>query len=196
MREFTQVTGKAHSLPDADIDTDIIYPARFLLITARKGLGAYAFADRRNDLDFPIREDDERPILIAGPNFGCGSSREQAPWAIGDLGIRVIIAISFGEIFHTNCFRNGILPIRLDGPTVEALRSHAEAGGNIAVDLEARTVKAEGMAPIAFDVAGDAREALLKGWNDTTRIMALHGAHIAAFEAAQQRTAPWLWTRK
>lgn len=196
MRKLTQVTGKAHSLPDSDVDTDIIYPARFLLITAKKGLGAYAFADRRDDPDFPIREDDQRPILIAGPNFGCGSSREQAPWAIGDLGIRVIIAISFGEIFHANCFRNGILPIRLDGSLVGALHRHAEGGGIISVDLEARTIKADGIAPIRFDVAAEAREALLKGWNDTTRILELHGAHIAAFEAVQQQTAPWLWTRK
>jgi 3-isopropylmalate/(R)-2-methylmalate dehydratase small subunit len=196
MRALTKVEGQAVSFPDADIDTDIIYPARFLLITEKKGLGAYAFADRRGEPDFSFRAGEDRPILITGPNFGCGSSREQAPWAIGDLGIRVIIAESFGEIFYSNCFRNGLLPIRLDGATVEALRARAEAGGIISVDLETCRIEAGDLPPISFDVADDRREALLKGWNDTTRILALHGAEITAFEAAQQRAAPWLWTKR
>nr|WP_087573441.1 MULTISPECIES: 3-isopropylmalate dehydratase small subunit [unclassified Sphingomonas]AJW29431.1 3-isopropylmalate dehydratase small subunit [Sphingomonas sp. JE1] len=196
MRALTRVEGRAVSLPDADVDTDIIYPARFLLITEKKGLGAYAFADRRGEPDFPFRGGEHRPILIAGPNFGCGSSREQAPWAIGDLGIRVIIAESFGEIFYSNCFRNGLLPIRLGTATVDMLRAHAEAGGIITVDLETRQINAGDRPPIPFDVADDRREALLKGWNDTTRILALHGAEINAFEAAQQRAAPWLWTKR
>ena len=196
MRALTVVEGKAISLPDADVDTDIIYPARFLLITEKKGLGRYAFADRRDQPGFPLGEENDRPILIAGPNFGCGSSREQAPWAIGDLGIRVIVAESFGEIFYSNCFRNGMLPIRLDPAQVQALRSHAEGGGTIRVDLEQKQITAEGLEPITFEIAEDRREALLKGWNDTTRIIALHGADIAAFEAAQQRAAPWLWTAR
>lgn len=196
MRALTRVEGEAVSFPDADIDTDIIYPARFLLITEKKGLGAYAFADRRDEPDFPFRDDEERPFLIAGPNFGCGSSREQAPWAIGDLGIRVIIAESFGEIFYSNCFRNGILPIRLDPATVETLRTVAKAGHVIAVDLERRRIEADDLPPIPFDVADDRREALLKGWNDTTRILALHEAEITAFEVAQRRAAPWLWNKR
>ncbi|MFT3966033.1 MAG: 3-isopropylmalate dehydratase small subunit [Sphingobium sp.] len=195
MRELVTVTGQAISFPDADIDTDIIYPARFLLITEKKGLGAYAFADRREDADFPIPVDNDRPILITGPNFGCGSSREQAPWAIGDLGIRIIIAESFGEIFYSNCFRNGMLPIRLAPEPVARLRARAEEGGIITVDLESRTITGAGT-PIAFDVADDRREALLKGWNDTTRILALHEGDITAFEAAQQHSAPWLWTTR
>jgi 3-isopropylmalate dehydratase small subunit len=195
MKELTTVTGRAVSLPDADIDTDIIYPARFLLITEKKGLGAYAFYDRRGDQGFPFRENDDRPILIAGPNFGCGSSREQAPWAIGDLGIRVIIAESFGEIFYSNCFRNGMLPIRLNGQIVEALRLRAEAGDTITVDLAAQLILVHDLPALGFDIAEDRREALLKGWNDTTRILALHGEDITAFEAAQRRTSPWLWQR-
>ena len=196
MRALTRAVGRAVSLPDADVDTDIIYPARFLLITEKKGLGAYAFADSRDKADFPFRAGEEHPILIAGPNFGCGSSREQAPWALGDLGIRVIIAESFGEIFYSNCFRNGLLPIRLDGTMVEMLRAHAEAGGIISVDLETCRIEAGDLPPIAFAVDDDRREALLKGWNDTTRILALHGADITAYEAAQQRSAPWLWTTR
>ena len=195
MKALTTVTGQAISFPDADIDTDIIYPARFLLITEKKGLGAYAFADRRAEPDFPFHAGDERPILIAGPNFGCGSSREQAPWAIGDLGIRVIVAESFGEIFYSNCFRNGMLPIRLGPEHVAALRARAEANGFITVDLDSRTITGAGT-PIPFSVPEDRREALLKGWNDTTRILALHGADITAFEMAQRRAAPWLWTTR
>ncbi|MET0365710.1 MAG: 3-isopropylmalate dehydratase small subunit [Sphingobium sp.] len=195
MRELVTISGQAVSFPDADIDTDIIYPARFLLITEKKGLGAYAFADRRDAPDFPFKSGEDRPILIAGPNFGCGSSREQAPWAIGDMGIRVIIAESFGEIFYSNCFRNGMLPIRLDRATVETLRARAEAGGIITVDLESRTITGAGT-PIEFAVADDRREALLKGWNDTTRILALHSEDITAFETAQKGAAPWLWTAR
>lgn len=199
MKAMSQVTGQAISLPDADIDTDIIYPARFLLITEKKGLGQYAFADRRDDPAFPIREHEDRPILVAGSNFGCGSSREQAPWAISDLGIRVIIAESFGDIFANNCFRNGMLPIRLSPAEVEAVRATAEAGEIITVNLVSRTISGDGTgagAPIPFTVPDDQRETLLNGWNDTTRILALHGADVTAFEAAQQRAAPWLWTTR
>ena len=196
MRELTRVSGRAISLPEADIDTDIIYPARFLLITEKKGLGAYAFYDRRGEAGFRFTENEDCPILIAGPNFGCGSSREQAPWAIGDLGIRVIIAESFGEIFYSNCFRNGILPIRLDRQMVEALRLRAEASDTITVDLENRLITVHDLPAVGFDIADDRREALLKGWNDTTRILALHGEDIAKFEAAQRRASPWLWTTR
>jgi len=195
MRTLSTVVGQAISLPEADIDTDIIYPARFLLITEKRGLGAYAFADRREEAGFPIGPTNDRPILIAGPNFGCGSSREQAPWAIDDLGIRVIIAESFGEIFYGNCFRNGLLPIRLDSGHVATLRAVAEADGTISVDLEARAVTAGGDV-IFFDIAEDRREALLKGWNDTLRILALHAEDISRFEAAQRRSAAWLWTAR
>src|SRR5690606_36197037 len=116
------------------------------------------------------------------------------PWAIGDLGIRVIVAESFGEIFYSNCFRNGMLPIRLERDRVESLRRIAEANGTILVDLKAKAVIAGDLAPISFEVADDRRQALLNGWNDTTRILALHAADIARFEAAQKRAAPWLWT--
>jgi len=195
MRPMTTVTGRAVSLPDADVDTDIIYPARFLLITEKQGLGIHAFADRRIEPGFPIGNDNDRPILIAGPNFGCGSSREQAAWALGDLGFRVIVAERFGEIFHGNCFRNGILPIRLDARHVAVLRAAAERGGEIRVDLTTRTIASDGVS-IAFEVAEDRREALMNGWNDTLRILALNGDDIARFETAQRQAAPWLWTRK
>jgi len=195
MTPFTQVTGRAVSLPDADIDTDIIYPARFLLITEKRGLGRYAFHDRRDDPGFPITGDAAPPILIAGPNFGCGSSREQAPWAIGDLGIRVIVAPSFGEIFFGNCFRNGLLPIRLAPPLIAGLHGVAAQDGAMTVDLVDREIRVEGHPPIAFEISEDRRESLINGWNETTRLLALHTQDIAHFEAAQRRDAPWLWTK-
>lgn len=195
MRGLRAVRGLGISLPDADVDTDIIYPARFLLVTAKKGLGIHAFADRRGVAGFPIQAGNDRPILIAGPNFGCGSSREQAAWAIGDLGIRVIVAESFGEIFASNCFRNGMLPVVLPAESVSALHGRAQADETISVDVAARTIEAGGDA-FAFDLDEDRREALLNGWNDTTRTIALHGADIARFETAQRRAAPWLWTTR
>ncbi len=196
MTPLVTVAGQAWSLPDADIDTDIIFPARFLLITEKKGLGRYAFHDRR-DGDFHLAPDAEsaEPILLAGPNFGCGSSREHAPWALAGLGIRVIVAESFGEIFYSNCFKNGMLPIVLEPPAVAALRTAAEAGRGIEVDLTARTIAAAGQTPIAFDVPDDRREALLNGWNEIARIRALHGADIRTYEAGQRTAFPWLWTR-
>lgn len=195
MRAMSSVVGRAVSLPDADVDTDIIYPARFLLITEKRGLGQYAFAERRTEPGFPIDEDNDRPILIAGPNFGCGSSREQAAWALDDLGFRVIIAERFGEIFYGNCFRNGILPIRLDADDVAVLRADAERDEQISIDLTTRTIASPNLTT-QFEVAEDRREALMKGWNDTLRILALNGQDIARFEAAQQQAAPWLWTTR
>lgn len=195
MTPFTIVSGPAVSLPDTDIDTDIIYPARFLLITEKRGLGRYAFHDRRADPGFPITGDTAPPILIAGANFGCGSSREQAPWAIGDLGIRAIIAPSFGEIFFGNCFRNGLLPIRLAPALVADLHTLATRGHEISVDLVARHIRVDGQPPIAFEVAVDQRESLINGWNETTRLLALHSQDIAHFETVQRRSAPWLWKK-
>lgn len=197
MTPLITVTGRAWSLPDANIDTDIIFPARFLLITEKKGLGRYAFNDRR-DAGFHLAPDAERaePILIAGPNFGCGSSREHAPWALAGLGIRVIVAESFGEIFYANCFKNGMLPIVLHAPAIAVLRVAAEAGAEIAVDLAARTVTAQGRAPIAFDLPEERREALLNGWNEIARIRALHADDIATYEAGQRTAMPWLWTKE
>lgn len=197
MTPLVTVEGPGWWLPEADVDTDIIYPARFLLITAKQGLGRYAFHDRR-DAGFRLGPDDCRaePILVAGPNFGCGSSREHAAWALAGLGIRVIIAESFGEIFFSNCFKNGMLPIVLDAPMVARIGAMVEAGATLRVDLRACLVEAADMPPIPFTVPDDRREALLNGWNEIARIRALHAADIADYEAGQRRAFPWLWNKE
>lgn len=198
---FTGVTGHAAAMRDENIDTDIIFPARFLLITAKKGLGQYAFADRRLDnngqenADFvfnraPFRD---APILIAGANFGSGSSREQAVWALHGMGIRCVIAPSFGEIFHNNCFRNGVLPIVLAGDVVRQLMDLAEGQACFTIDLEAQTLSADRIAPIAFEIAGERKLALANGWDETDLILQQHGDAIARFEQAQKAAQPWLY---
>lgn len=193
MQPFSVLTDRVLSLPFDEIDTDIIFPARFLLVTEKRGLGSYAFADRRGTAGFPIAqgEDKTAAILVAGANFGCGSSREQAPWALADLGIRAILAPSFGEIFRSNCTRNGLLPIRLSPGDIAALQSQLAP---ITVDLITQTVRMSDGRSIAFDIAAAEREALLNGWDETARIMALSGAAIARFETAQRDAQPWLWS--
>ncbi|MBC2669872.1 3-isopropylmalate dehydratase small subunit [Novosphingobium piscinae] len=197
---FTTVHGRAAALREDNIDTDIIFPARFLLITAREGLGRYAFHDRRfagdgqaiagfvyNDPRFRAA-----PVLVAGANFGSGSSREQAVWALHGLGVRAVIAPGFGEIFHGNCLRNGIVPILLGREVVTALMDRAEAGLAFTVDLAAQTLTVTGEDPIPFAIPRERRLALLNGWDETDQVINTHGADIAAFEAWQRRTQPWL----
>lgn len=195
MTPLVTVRGPALSLPERDVDTDIIYPARFLLVTEREGLGRYAFFDRRGTPGFPLAADQDAapPILIAGANFGCGSSREQAPWALGGLGVRVIVAESFGEIFESNCIKNGMLPIRLNAAKVAHLHHGAARGAEFLVDLDRQMIVIDDAAPIPFAIDAEARESLLNGWSEVARIRMLHGADIARFEAAQHRTSPWLW---
>lgn len=197
MKPLHTVRGQAVSLPESNIDTDIIYPARFLVVLTKTGLAEYAFHDRiAKDPDFPIHPGMTQPILVAGANFGSGSSREQAPWALADLGIRVIIAPSFGDIFHGNCFRNGLLPIRLPQDVVDQLHTAAQTGTEMEVSLVERAIHlADGDAPILFDVPEDGREALLNGWNETTRILQNNLGDIEAFEQVQRAESPWLWTR-
>jgi 3-isopropylmalate/(R)-2-methylmalate dehydratase small subunit len=197
MKALNIVRGQAVSLPESNIDTDIIYPARFLVVLTKTGLAEYAFHDRiAKDPDFPIHPGMDEPILIAGENFGSGSSREQAPWALADLGIRVIIAPSFGDIFHGNCFRNGLLPIRLSQDVVDQLHAAARAGIAMEVSLADRAIHLDGDdQPILFQVPEDGREALLNGWNETTRILQNNLSDITAFETTQRAQSPWLWVR-
>lgn len=193
MKPFEPFTGRAISLPEDNVDTDIIYPARFLLITEKTGLGRYAFADRRTGGDTRFDGDDPAPILVAGANFGCGSSREQAVWSLADLGIRVILAPSYGEIFRSNCANNGLLAAVVLPDVAAVLHAAAEAGEPFTVDLVACTVTTPDSGTHDFEIPGAARELLLNGWNETTRILALYGEHITQFEREQQRHSPWLW---
>ncbi len=201
MTPFTRLTGTAAPLPEENVDTDIIFPARFLLITERHGLGRYAFHDRRFDASgaeiatFVLNREPWRdaPILIAGANFGSGSSREQAVWTLLGHGIRCVIAPSFGEIFYGNCFRNGVLPIVLPEQHLATLMAAARDGRTLIVDLETLTITIEHLPPLPFTIAPEQRLALLNGWDETQLILQARGAEIAAFEVRQKRVQPWLY---
>lgn len=200
MQPFTTLTAIAAPLDEADIDTDIIYPARFLTITEKKGLGRYAFHDRRYDgkgrelVDFVLNCDPWRHagILVAGANFGCGSSREQAPWALLDLGIRCIIAPSFGEIFRGNCYRNGMLPVTVGEADHAALRSDARARASLHVDLTARTITRPDGSTIAIAIDDGKRDALLNGWDEVMGILNLYAGTIDRYEQDRRTRLPWL----
>ncbi len=200
MEKFTTLRSVAAPLPQDNIDTDIIYPARFLLITERKGLDRYGFRDWRFDADerekpgFPMGREPwrEARILVTGANFGCGSSREHAPWALVDMGIRAIIAPSFGEIFYGNCFKNGLLPIVVTGDDHASLMAEAEQGRKIEIDLEQRLIRMKGGA-IAFALEEEKRAALINGWDEIETIIADHREEIVRFEDRQRNAQPWLW---
>ena len=200
MTPFTTVTSVAAPMPDADIDTDIIFPARFLLLTRRTGLGAHAFHDLRFDADgaeragFVLHRAPWRGarILVAGANFGCGSSREQAPWALADLGLRCLIAPGFGDIFHANCIHNGLLPITLAAAPHAAVMAAALAGQVLNVSLPDQAITLTDGQRIAFDLPARQRQSLLMGWDEIDLIRNEHGAAISAFEARQRQAQPWL----
>ena len=193
MKSFITLTGIAAPLPEADVDTDVIFPARFLLLLDREGLGRYLFRERRNN-DFILSRPpfDKATILVAGRNFGCGSSREHAVWALADFGIRCVIAPSFGEIFHGNCFRNGVLPIVLPNDEHRDVTAAAATGLPLTVDLEAQTILLHDGSTIAFGIDAHRRRALLLGLDEIGAILADDAAEIAAFESRQKRQAPWL----
>ena len=197
MNPFVRLTSLAAPLPEANVDTDIIVPARFLLITEKKGLGRYAFYERREEggfvLDDPAYEGAQ--ILVAGDNFGCGSSREHAPWALHDLGIRCIIAPGFGEIFRANCVRNGMLAVTLAEPEWQQVLRAAESGETVTVDLAMSTVHLADGSEIAFALEDAEREALLNGWDEIDGIRAKYTDAIADFERHQRNASPWLWEK-
>jgi 3-isopropylmalate dehydratase small subunit len=194
MEKLTQLTSRVVRLAEDDIDTDVIFPARFLLITDRQGLGRHAFQDRRagpGGADFPLRPnlDDPPRILVAGRNFGCGSSREQAVWALQDLGLRCLLAPGFGEIFQSNCFRNGLLPITLAAAVLDTLAS----GTVLTIDLvETMIFRPDGSA-IPFAVPEWRREALLNGWDEVLTLVHGKAEAIGRFEASRRAAAPWLF---
>jgi 3-isopropylmalate/(R)-2-methylmalate dehydratase small subunit len=200
MSRFTTLTAVAAPFPEADIDTDVVIPARFLLLPDKVGLGEHLFHERRHDRAGARRPDfvlnrapfDHAQILVAGRNFGCGSSREQAVWALIDFGVRCIIAPSFGEIFFANCFKNGALPVVLAAEPYASVLDAAERGVPVTVDLESQEVGLPGALPIAFTVDPHRRRALLLGLDEIGMILADDLSEIEAFEATHRRAAPWL----
>lgn len=199
-KAFTTLTGVAAPLLEDDIDTDIIFPARFLLIMEKAGLGRYLFNDRRFDADgaeiadFVLNRPQFRSasILIAGDNFGCGSSREHAVWTLEDYGIRCVIAAGFGEIFAANCIRSGLLPARVTRAEAERLAA-AAAAGPITVSLETRTITTADGSTVTFDIDPSSREALLHGWDDIDQILAQDSAAIEDYERKRAKDTPWLY---
>ena len=201
MERFTHLKGVPAPMPQADIDTDIIFPARFLLITAKKGLDRYAFYEHRYEPDgaerpdFVLNKPDRAgaAILIAGDNFGCGSSREQAVWALHDLGVRCLISTRFGEIFQANCAKNGMLALTISPDVWARLMQDAEDGYAIEVDLEAQLIRRADGEIIVFHIPDWTREALLNGWDEIDLILRQDGEYISGFEARQRAVAPWLY---
>ncbi|HVY13141.1 MAG TPA: 3-isopropylmalate dehydratase small subunit [Alphaproteobacteria bacterium] len=188
MTPFTTLTGIAAPLPLINIDTDMIIPKQFLKTIKRTGLGAHLFDEMRftpegrEIPDFVLNRAPWRQakILVAGENFGCGSSREHAPWALSDFGIRCVIAPSFADIFYNNCFQNGMLPLKLPKEQVDQLMQDAEAGREITVDLENLVVKA-GNKQFPFTLDEFRRDCLLKGL-DAIGLTLKHEADITAYE--------------
>ncbi|MEL7137779.1 MAG: 3-isopropylmalate dehydratase small subunit [Pseudomonadota bacterium] len=203
MEPFGKLTGVAAPLPLINIDTDMIIPKQFLKTIKRTGLGVNLFSEMRYDADgneiadFVLNRPAYRgaEILVAGDNFGCGSSREHAPWAIKDFGIRCVIAPSFADIFFNNCFKNGILPIALPQEEVDKLMGDAERGANatLTIDLEAQTIERPDGGTIAFDIDPFRKHCLLNGLDDIGLTMEREDA-ISAFEAKRRQATPWLDT--
>lgn len=198
MHRFLEITSVAAPLPEADIDTDVLFPARFLLLPDKAGLGEHLFHERRhrretNAPPFILNDPpfDKAEILVAGANFGCGSSREQAVWALADFGIRCVIAPSFGEIFYTNCFKNGVLPIVLVGDQYRRALATAASGAPISADLEQQTIRLPAGAIVPFEVDPYRRRCLLLGLDEIGAILADDVDDILSFEEAQRKRAPW-----
>ena len=202
MQAFTKLTGIAAPLPKANVDTDQIIPARFLKSISRLGFGKNLFANFRfkedgtENPDFVLNQEPYRKaeVLIAFENFGCGSSREHAPWALLDFGIRCVIAPDFADIFNNNCFKNGVLPVRLPREICEKLMEDAKMGGNarISVDLERQVVVRPNGEEIPFQIDPLRRHLMLNGLDDIGQTMQ-HAPAIDGFEARQRAAQPWLY---
>ena len=201
MDKFEKLSGIAAPMPLINIDTDMIIPKVFLKTIKRSGLGVNLFDEMRyledgsENPDFVLNKPQyrEAEILVAGDNFGCGSSREHAPWAIKDFGIRCVISTSYADIFFNNCFKNGILPIVLPQAQVDVLMKDAEKGSNarIEVDLEAQTVTTSDGETFAFEVDAFKKHCLLNGLDDIGLTME-KAASIDAYESKLQVSHPWV----
>jgi len=201
VQKFDRLTGVAAPLPLINVDTDMIIPKQFLKTIKRTGLGKNLFDEMRHDEtgaerpEFVLNKPAYRnaQILVAGENFGCGSSREHAPWALLDFGIRCVIAPSFADIFYNNCFKNGILPIALPQAEVDKLMDDAERGANavLSVDLESQTITGPDGGTIAFEIDPHLKRCLLEGLDDIGLTLEKADA-IDAFEARRKLSTPWL----
>ncbi|WP_386169440.1 3-isopropylmalate dehydratase small subunit [Sulfitobacter pontiacus] len=201
MNKFDKLSGIAAPMPMVNIDTDMIIPKQFLKTIKRSGLGVNLFDEMRYDRDgnevpnFVLNKPQYRDaqILVAGDNFGCGSSREHAPWAIADFGITCVIAPSFADIFYNNCFKNGILPIALPQEQVDLLMKDAEKGSNarIEVDLEAQTITSSDGEVISFQVDAFKKHCLMNGLDDIGLTLE-KAASIDSFESAAAQARPWV----
>lgn len=204
MQKFTRLSGIAAPLPMVNIDTDMIIPKQFLKTIERTGLAKGLFYELRHNADGSPKPDFvlDRPaykgakILVVGDNFGCGSSREHAPWALLDAGISCVISTSFADIFYNNCFKNGILPIRLAKSDVEKLMDDASRGANavVAIDLALQEITGPDGGRIKFEIDPFRKQCLLEGLDDIGLTLAKSAA-IGEFEARQRQAQPWLYAR-
>ena len=202
MEKFTTLTGIAAPMPLVNIDTDMIIPKQFLKTIKRTGLGANLFDEMRFDRegneveDFVLNQPAYRDasILVAGDNFGCGSSREHAPWALMDFGIRCVISTSFADIFYNNCFKNGILPVVLPQDQVDALMKDAEKGANsrITVNLEDQEITGSDGTTYSFEVDPFKKHCLMNGLDDIGLTVENAATSIDAYEAKVGAERPWV----
>lgn len=201
MEKFVKLTGVAAPLPVVNIDTDMIIPKDYLKTIKRTGLGKGLFAEARYFEDGSVNPDfvlnkpqyENAKILVAGDNFGCGSSREHAPWALLDFGIRCVISTSFADIFYNNCFKNGILPIVVSQDDLDKLMDDASRGSNavLTIDLEAQEISGPDGGKVRFDIDPARKHIMLEGLDDIATTMKSDSA-IASFENKLQTERPWL----
>ena len=201
MEPFNKLEGVAAPLNMINVDTDMIIPKQYLKTIQRTGLGKALFDEMCHNQDgsekpeFVLNKPAYRgaKILVTGDNFGCGSSREHAPWALLDFGIRCVIAPSFADIFYGNCFKNGILPIKLPQEQVDKLMDDASRGANaiISIDLEKQEIRGPDGGMIKFEVDDFRKQCLLNGWDDIGLTMR-NEDKITSFEAQQKTQTPWL----
>ena len=201
MDKFTTLTGVAAPMPIDNIDTDMIIPKQYLKTIKRTGLGAGLFAEMRyredgsEHPDFVLNKPAYRKasVLVGGHNFGCGSSREHAPWALLDFGIRCVIATDFADIFYNNCFKNGILPIKVSREDHAKLLDDAERGANatLTIDLEAQEIHGPDGGTLHFEIDPFRKHSLLNGLDDIGQTMR-HGTAIDGFEARRRAEQSWM----
>ena len=201
MQKFDKLSGIAAPMDILNIDTDMIIPKQFLKTIKRSGLGVNLFHEMRYDdsgaerPDFVLNKPEykQAKILVAGDNFGCGSSREHAPWALLDYGIRCVISTSFADIFFNNCFKNGVLPIKVTPEQRDALMADASDAENpeLSIDLVNQTISRPNGATISFDIEPFRKQCLLDGLDDIGLTLE-KGGEIEAFEASRDTERPWL----